>query len=254
MEWESPGIVLSARPYGESDAIATLFTEAEGAHRGLARGAQSRHAALWQPGNLVQARWTGRLADQLGHFTAEPIHPAAALVLDDALALAMLTAACSLAEQALPEREPHPKVFDGLLHLLARLPEGAAQLPALIRWEAALLAELGYGLDLAACALTGATTGLAYVSPRTGRAVSREAAADPAHARWTPRLLPLPALLLPGHNADAASGPADWQAGLRLTGHFLARDVFGLQHKPLPPPRIALYDRIAALTEPTPDA
>lgn len=248
MEWDSPGIVLSARPYGESDAVATLFTEAHGAHRGLARGAQSRHAALWQPGTLVHARWTGRLADQLGNFTAEMIHPAAALVLDDALALAMLTSACALAEQALPEREPHPIAFDGLLHLLARLPEAASQLPALIRWEAALLADLGYGLDLSACALTGATQGLAYVSPKTGRAVCRDAAGD-----WAPRLLPLPALLLPGHNADPASGPADWQAGLRLTGHFLARDVFGLQHKPLPPPRIALYDRISALLE-TPDA
>lgn len=244
MEWESPGIVLAARPHGESDAVATVFTEAQGAHRGLARGAQSRNAALWQPGNLVQARWIGRLAEQLGSFSAELIHPAAALVLDDALALSMLTAACALAEGALPEREPHPRVFDGLLHLLARLPQGAAQLPALIRWEADLLADLGYGLDLSHCVVTGATTGLAYVSPKSGCAVSEAGA-----GAWAERLLPLPALLLPGHNAAEAATAADWHAGLRLTGHFLARDVFGLQHKPLPAARIALYDRVAAMME-----
>lgn len=249
MEWDSPGIVLATRPYGESDAVATVFTEQHGAHRGLARGAQSRHAALWQQGNLVQARWTGRLSDQLGSFSAEMIHPAAALVLDDALALSMLTAACATAEQALPEREPHPRVFDGLLHLLARLPQGAAQLPALIRWEADLLSELGYGLDLSACALSGAIAGLAYVSPKTGRAVSRDAAGD-----WAARLLALPALLLPGHNAAEAAEPADWHAGLRLTGHFLARDVFGLHHKPLPAARLALYDRVTAMLELPPDA
>ncbi|MBN8889157.1 MAG: DNA repair protein RecO [Rhodospirillales bacterium 70-18] len=251
MEWEAPGIVLSVRPYGEADAIAAVMTEAHGAHRGLARGAQSRgRAALWQPGNLVQARWVGRLSEQLGAFSAELIHPAAALVLDDALALAMLTAVCATAESALPEREPHPRVFDGLLHLLARLPQGAAQLSALIRWEADLLSDLGYGLDLASCAATGATTGLAYVSPKSGRAVSAEGAGT-----WADRLLPLPALLLPPTPLrNAPDTPADWHAGLRLTGHFLARDVFGLQHKPLPAARIALYDRVADMMETAPDA
>jgi len=248
MEWEAPGIVLAARPYGESDAVATVFTEAQGAHRGLARGAQSRNAALWQPGNLVQARWIGRLADQLGSFAAELIHPAAALVLDDALALAMLCSACATAEAALPERQAHPLVFGGLLHLLARLPQGALQLSALVRWEADLLTELGYGMDLTACAVTGATAGLAYVSPKTGRAVSVEGAGI-----WAERLLPLPALLLADPLRNAPDGPADWRAGLRLTGHFLARDVFGLQHKPLPAARVALYDRVAAMME-SPDA
>lgn len=248
MEWEAPGIVLAVRPYGESDAIATVMTETQGAHRGLARGAQSRNAALWQPGNMVQVRWVGRLADQLGSLSAEMIHPAAALVLDDALALAMLSSACATAEAALPERQAHPLVFDGLLHLLARLPQGALQLSALIRWEAALLTELGYGMDLSGCAVTGATTGLAYVSPKTGHAVSAEGAGV-----WAERLLPLPALLLAEPLRNAPVDPEDWRAGLRLTGHFLARDVFGLQHRPLPAARIALYDRIAAMME-SPDA
>lgn len=254
MEWDAPGIILAVHPYGEADAVATVMTEAHGAHRGLARGGQSRsRAALWQPGNLVQARWVGRLADQLGSFSAEMIHPAAALVLDDALALAMLSSVCATADAALPERQAHPLVFDGLLHLLARLPQGALQLSALIRWEADLLTELGYGMDLSACAVTGATTGLAYVSPKTGRAVSAEGAGAPAIAKWADRLLPLPALLLAAPPRNAPDTATDWQAGLRLTGHFLARDVFGLQHKPLPAARIALYDRITAMME-SPDA
>jgi DNA repair protein RecO (recombination protein O) len=246
MDWDAPAIILHARPYGEADAIATVMTEAHGAHRGLARGAQSRtRAALWQQGNLVQVRWVGRLSDQLGSFTAELVHPAAALVLDDPLALSMLTAACAVAEGALPEREPHPQVFDDLLHLLARLPRPESQLAALIRWEAVLLRQLGYGLDLAACAITGTNEALAYVSPRSGRAVSEQAA-----GQWKERLLPLPPFLL-DHTQEGT--PTHWADGLRLTAHFLARDVFGLQNKPLPHARVALYDRVAALKEP-PDA
>lgn len=251
MEWDAPAIILDARPYGEADAIATVMTEEHGAHRGLARGAQSRtRAALWQPGNLVQTRWVGRLSDQLGSFTAELIHPAAALVLDDPLALSMLTAACAVAEGGLPERHPYPAVFDGLLHLLARLPEPRRQMSELVRWELALLRDLGYGLDLAACAVSGETGlgnagRLAYVSPRTGRAVSQEAAGT-----WKDRLLPLPPFL----NLGGEGTPAEWADGLRLTAHFLTRDVFGLQHKPLPQARIALYDRVTALKDSESDA
>ena len=236
MEWEAPGIVLDVRPFGEGDAVATVMTEPHGAHRGLARGGNSRgKAAIWQPGNLVQLRWVGRLADQLGSFGAEMIHPAAALVLDDALALGMLTAGCAVAQGALPERQPHARVFDGLLRLLARLPLGEAVLGELIQWELTLLAELGYGLDFSRCAVTGVTEGLAWVSPRSGRAVS-----DAGAGHWKERLLRLPPPLL---NAAPWQG-ADWRDGLALTGHFLARDAFGLHNRPLPPARLALYDRV----------
>ncbi len=241
MEWTAPAIILDVRPYGEADALATVMTEEHGAHRGLARGGQSRrHAATWQPGNLVQVRWTARLADQLGSFSAEMVHPAAAAVMDDRLGLAMLTAACAVAEGALPERESHPRVFAGLLHLLSHLPRGPTMLAELIRWEAELLAELGYGMDLNACAVTGSRD-LAYVSPRTGRAVSAEGAGD-----WAARLLPLPRLLLNGEDGTVQ----DWRDGLALTGHFLARDVFALRHLPLPAARQALADRLPA---PDPD-
>jgi DNA repair protein RecO (recombination protein O) len=139
-----------------------------------------------------------------------------------------------VAEGALPEREPHPLAFAGLAALLERIGEGEALAPDYVRWEVALLAELGYGLDLSACAVTGVVEDLAFVSPRTGRAVSREAARP-----WQDRLLPLPPFLL----GNAAVREGDIAAGLRLTAHFLARDVFGLRHLPLPPARLRLADR-----------
>ena len=241
MEWDTPAVVLAARPYGEGDALATVLTEPHGAHRGLARGGLSRtRASLWQPGNVVQARWVARLSDQLGSITAELVHPGAALALDDPLALAILSSACAVAEGALPEREPHPRVFAGLVRLIANLGGGANALTELVRWEATLLAELGYGLDVTACAITGETAGLAFVSPRTGRAVSEGAAGN-----WRTRLLPLPGFLVGANGA----GPADWRDGLRLTGHFLERDAFGHQHRPLPPARHMLLDRVQGLVE-----
>ena len=246
MEWEAPGIVLAVDPFGEGDALATVLTEANGAHRGLARGGLSRiRAGLWQPGNLVQVRWVARLHDQLGSYTAELVHPGAALAMDDAMALAMLSSACAVAHGALTEREAHPRVFTGLLHLIAHLTPGQNSLADLIRWEATLLAELGYGMDLKSCALTGAVTDLAFVSPRTGRAVCADAAGP-----WRGRLLALPGFLL----GDVPAEASDCAAGLALTGHFLARDAFGLQHKPLPPARIRLADRVASRAGRTFDA
>ncbi len=241
MEWDEPGIILSLRPYGESDAVANVLTPERGAHRGLARGGLSRRgAATWQPGNAVQVRWVGRLADQLGTYSAELVHAAAALAMEDRLALTLLSAACAVADGALPEREPHPRVFEGLLRLVAGIPAGALGPAALIRWEALLLADLGYGLDLSRCAVSGETEGLAWVSPRTGRAVS-----DAAAGIWKEKLLRLPKLLLPDSEDDGK--PADWRDGLRLTGLFLARDAFGSRHLPLPQPRLALYDLIEKL-------
>ena len=242
MEWEAAGIILDVRPYGEGDVVATVMTEAHGAHRGLARGGQSRtRAALWQPGNLVELRWVGRLSDQLGSFSAEMVHPAAAVVMDDPLLLAMLTSSCAVAHGALVEREPQPMVFDLLLHLLARLPVGPVMMADLVRWELSLLTGLGYGLDLSACAVTGAQEALVGVSPRTGRAVSAEAAGI-----WRERLLPLPGFLIGG---DPDGSPEEWAQGLRLTGHFLERDAFGVHNRPLPQPRRALYDRVCILAE-----
>jgi DNA repair protein RecO (recombination protein O) len=239
MEWDAPAIVLDVRPHGEGDAVATVLTAGHGAHRGLARGGFSRaHAATWQAGNLARVRWVARLSDQLGSFTAELVHPGASLAMDDPTALAVLASCCAVAEGALPEREPHPRVFDGLLRLIARAADAAALLPDAVRWECALLADLGYGLDLSRCAVTGAAEGLAFVSPRTGRAVSQAAAGV-----WRDRLMRLPPFLL----TDGAASLADALDGLRLTGRFLERDVFGSRHRPLPAARRMLYDRAAAM-------
>jgi DNA repair protein RecO (recombination protein O) len=240
MEWQAPAVVLDARPYGEGAAVVTLLTEAHGRHAGLAKGGASRaQAGLWLPGNLVEARWTARLADQLGALSGELVHPAAALAMEDPLALALLSSACAIAADALPEREPHPRAFHALVSLIGHLAGGAEGVMAdYVRWECIVLAELGYGLDLDACAVTGVREGLTHVSPRTGRAVSAGAAAP-----YAGRLLDLPRFLLDG----GAGGPRGWQAGLRLTGHFLERDAFGARHRPVPEARHRLADRIAAL-------
>ena len=247
MEWEAPAIVLTAASLGEGGAVAHVLTEQYGAYRGLVRGGSARaNVATWQTGNLVSARWFARLAEQLGSLSAELVHPSSARLLQFALPLALLSSACAVADGALPEREPHPQVFGGLLRLLTLLSldpaEGAQAGPAaLVRWEMLLLTDLGFGLDLSACAVSGGTEALSYVSPRTGRAVSSEAAGV-----WRDRLLPLPRFLLDQADPGAA---ADWRDGLRLTGHFLARDAFGQRHRPLPQARGRLYDMMTVLVE-----
>jgi DNA repair protein RecO (recombination protein O) len=241
VEWTAPAVVLEVRPHGEGGAVVTLMTEEHGRHAGLAKGGASRgQAGLWLPGNLVEARWFARLPDQLGALAGEMVHPAAALAMEDPLALALLSSACAIAADAMPEREPHPRAFRALVSLIGHLAGGAEGVLAdYVRWEALVLAELGYGLDLSACALTGATEGLTHVSPRTGRAVCGAAA-----GAFLDRLLPLPGFLVVGEDpGDAAA----WDAGLRLTGHFLERDAFGARHRPVPEARHRLADRVAAL-------
>jgi DNA repair protein RecO (recombination protein O) len=241
VEWTAPAVVLEVRPHGEGGAVVSLLTEQHGRHAGLAKGGSSRaQAGLWLPGNLIEARWIARLPDQLGALTGEMVHPAAALAMEDPLALALLSSACAIAADALPEREAHPRAFQALVSLIGLLAGGAESVLAdYVRWEALVLGELGYGLNLESCAVTGVTEGLTHVSPRTGRAVSAGAAAP-----YTGRLLPLPAFLRDGDNAG---DPAAWDAGLRLTGHFLERDAFGARHRPVPEARHRLADRVAAL-------
>ena len=244
VEWEAPAIVLATRPHGEGGAVVTLLTEALGRHSGLAKGGASRgQAALWQVGNLVEVRWVGRLADQLGALSGEIVHAAASMALDDPLALSVLTAACAVADGALPERAAHPACFHGLVRVIAALARGPEHaIPLLVHWETTLLGELGYGLDLTSCAATGATEGLVWVSPRSGRAVSADAGVP-----YADKLLPLPSFL---RDATQPSDAQEWLAGLRLTGFFLTRDAFGHHHRPLPSAREMLQDRLTLMTEP----
>ncbi len=240
MAWEAPAVVLEARPHGEGGAVVSVLTEEFGRHAGLVLGGASRaQAALWQPGNLIEARWMGRSADSLGALAGELVHAAAALAMEDPLALAILASVCAIAAEALPEREPHPLLFHDTVALVATLArDPQAAVPDAVRWEVRLLAELGYGLDLSSCAVTGEAVALPYVSPRSGRAVSEAGA-----GAFRDRLLPLPAFL---RDDDAASTPADWVAGFRLTGHFLEKDVFGARNRPVPGARQRLANRVAA--------
>lgn len=236
MEWTDEGIILSARKHGETSAIVTLLTRAYGRHAGLVRGGAGKGArGILQPGNRVEARWRARLAEHLGTLTCEMTHAFAAAVLDDADRLAALSAACAIAEAALPEREPFPPVYDGLLALLQAI-ENDVWPVAYVRWELGLLTQLGFGLDLSECAATGRNDQLAYVSPKSGRAVSM-AAGEP----YKGRLLALPAFLAGGGNGAAPGALLD---GLRLTGHFLERHVFAAMGAAMPAARRRLEERL----------
>lgn len=235
MDWTDDGILLSARKHGESSVIAVALTRDHGRHAGLVRGGAGRNArGALQAGNRLQLHWRARLPDQLGTFTVELLDGYAGAVLDDGGRLAALASACAVSEAALPEREAHPAVFEGLAALMAALP-GPDWAAAYVAWEVGLLGELGFGLDLDTCAATGQTTDLIYVSPKTGRAVSRDAGQPYKNA-----LLALPAFLRSGGVAE----PEDVLAGLRTTGHFLSRNVFA-DHAP-PPARGRLLNRLAA--------
>ncbi|PKU25541.1 DNA repair protein RecO [Telmatospirillum siberiense] len=237
MDWTDEGILLSLRRHGETGAVATLLTRKHGRHAGLIHGGAGKAArAALQTGNRLQVTWAARLSEQLGRFSWELAGASGSVWLHDPLRLAGVSAACALSDLCLPEREPHRAVYEGLAAVIEGL--AGQDWPSLyVRWELGLLAELGYSLDLTSCAASGATEDLVYVSPRSGRAVSR-AAGQVYHAR----LLPLPGFLL-----DDSSG--DRQAvidGLSLTGYFLERHVLAPQGRGLPPARSRLVDRLLA--------
>lgn len=217
MEWREEGVLLSVRLHGESAAIIEVFTAAHGRHSGVVRGGASRRMApILQPGAQLDLTWRARLDDHLGSFTVEPLRARSDL-LADRRALAALNAVCALLHRALPERDPHEALYVATQGLLDAMQPGEEGWPGLyLGWELALLEEIGFGLDLSRCAVTGATTDLAYVSPRTGRAVSRAGA-----GAWADRLLPLPGLLR-GQPDEGGGGLAQ---GLAVTGHFLAREL-----------------------------
>jgi DNA repair protein RecO (recombination protein O) len=237
MDWSDEGFVLSARRHGENALIVSLLTLDHGRHAGLVRGgAGARSRGIYQPGNLVRAQWRARLAEHLGTYRCELVEAIAAIHLHDPLPLLALSAATTLVHVALPEREPVPYLFGTLQGLLAVLGEPGWQ-AYYVRWELDLLGELGFGLDLSECAVTGASDDLAFVSPKTGRAVSIAAAAP-----YRDRLLPLPAFLLNGQE-DTPSSP-DIADGLALTGYFMKRHVLGDRAASLPAARERLADEI----------
>lgn len=224
MEWTAEGLIIGVRRHGESGVILETLAAGQGRHLGLVRGGRSpRQAATLQIGNTVLLTWRARLAEHLGHFTAETLTArAAALMADRTRLYAAQTVADLL--RLLPERDPHDYLLAVAVDLLDTSTPGLG--PKLARFELLLLEELGFGLDLSACALTGDTHDLAFVSPKTGRAASRQAGAP-----YADKLLALPTFLL---DEAAMPGPGDLGTAFALTGHFLHRHVWDARQVPPP--------------------
>lgn len=230
MEWRDQGILLSARKHGESASIIEVFTPEHGRHVGVVRGGTSRKIApVLQPGAQLDVTWRARLEDHIGSFQVEPLRSRAAAAFEGRLSLAGLNAVTALLSYCLPEREPHRLLYGETEQLLDLLGQGDIWPLAYLRWEVKLLDEMGYALALERCAVTSSRENLAYVSPKSGRAVSRDAAGE-----WADRLLPLPPVLLgKGEAPDQEISDAFVTTGYFLREH-LARD---LGHKPLPEAR-----------------
>ena len=235
MEWRDEGLVIGVRRHGEHSAIVEAMTRAHGRHLGLVRGGRSiRLNAALQPGNTLGLVWRARLDEHLGAFAVEPMTLRAGRLMGSAFALTGLHYLGALA-RLLPERDPNEAVYETLTLIAERLDDEALA-PALIaRFEAQILAECGFSLDLSRCAATGTRDSLVYVSPRTGRAVSAAAGAP-----YRDRLLPLPAFLREGAGLDPMPSAEEVADGFRTTGYFLARDLFATLHEPLPEARRAL--------------
>lgn len=239
MDFSDEGILISSKPLGEANTIAELLTAKHGRHLGLVRGGRSRKMRpLMQLGNRLSVTWRARLSDHLGGFNVEMLEPHAARVLDDQVALAAIGSLTGLAKH-LPERDPHPQLYYGALEVLGALDEVKVWPALLVRWEMLLLQDLGFGLDLSECAATGTDADLIYVSPRSGRAVSRDAGQP-----YCDRLLKLPRFLL---EYDAAPALSDILSGFTLTGHFFERDVLSPHGLTLPAARTRLIELLTRL-------
>jgi DNA repair protein RecO (recombination protein O) len=242
MQWTDEGIVLGVKRHGEANGILELMTRAHGRHLGLVRGGfGSRLKPVLQPGNSVSATWRARLDEHLGHYTVEGLRLRSGNIFGARHAVYGVTHLAALM-RLLPERDSHADLHAPLEAILDRLEDPLWAAPEVVRFELQLLADLGFGLDLATCAATGAVTDLVYVSPKSGRAVSR-AAGEP----YAERMLRLPAFL---RDADATPAGGDVADGFALTGFFLTRYV-------LEPRGLSLADErahfIAALTRALPD-
>ncbi len=237
MDWRDQGFVLNTRKHGETSVILEVFTAEHGRHAGVIRGGVSRKMTpILQPGGQLDLAWRARLSDHIGSFTVEPLRSRAA-VLSDRFALAGLNAVTALLTFCLPDREPHLSLYQKSTQLLDLLGQNDVWPLAYLRWELALLTELGYGLDLTECAVTGSTDNLIYVSPKSGRAVSDKGAGE-----WADRLLPLPPILR--GEGDAADDEV--LEALRTTGYFLSDKLApDLGVKPLPEARARFIDLFA---------
>ncbi len=239
MQWTDEGIVLSVKPLGETAAVVELFTRGHGRHLGLVHGGRSRRLRpILQSGNHVDVTWKGRLSEHLGHFTVELRRGFAAESMESDAALSALMTLTSLLRM-LPERDPHPNLYEITLFVLGFLDDVTVWPALFVRWELALLDELGAGLDLSECAATGSNDQLIYVSPKSGRAVSASAG-EP----YRDRMLALPPFLIRARTGAVTM--QDVLDGFALTGYFLETRVLLPRGETLPEPRgriIANLDR-----------
>lgn len=242
MRIETQAIICAVRPHGEHGSIVRALTPDDGIQPGYVRGGRSRRLRpILLAGNLVQAEYRARTDEQLAHLSVELVASRAPLF-EEALAAAAIDWACALTASALPEGQPYPRLYqalDGLLSAVEAAPSAKGWAAALVRYELLVLSELGFGLDLSECAATGATADLAFVSPKSGRAVSEGAAGE-----YRDRLLPLPTFMIDG---SGAAWP-EILDGLRLTGHFLARDLLIERQSDVLAARERLVDRLRRVT------
>ncbi len=233
MQWQDEAIVIGVRTHGETAAVVELLTREHGRHLGLVHGGRSRKTRpILQTGNHVDVTWVARLEEHLGAVTLEPRRAFGVEAMEDAAALTGLLSLAALA-RLLPERDPHPSLFEITVFVLGFLDDASVWPALMVRWEIALLDHLGFGMDLSQCASTGVHEDLIYVSPKSGRAVSR-AAGEP----YKDRLLALPSFLRPGAKGDVT--PADLAAGFALTAHFIEARVLQPRTIAMPEPRMRL--------------
>jgi DNA repair protein RecO (recombination protein O) len=245
MQWVDEAIVLGVKRHGEASAILEVMTREHGRHLGLVRGAAGpRLRPVLQPGNRVSVTWWARLDEHLGHYAVEGLDLAAARFLDAAHALYGLMHVAALC-RLLPERDPHPQIHAMLDHVVGALLDARLAGPRMARFELQLLSELGFGLDLESCAATGSTAELIYVSPKSGRAVSRDAGRP-----WHDRLLRLPAFLAEPEPAEEPSA-ADLLDGFAMTGFFLQRHVLEPRGLTLPDARASFVNAVVSAHQAT---
>ncbi|MDC1211490.1 DNA repair protein RecO [Amylibacter sp.] len=237
MEWTSEGVIVSVRKYGENSVIIDTLTPTHGRHLGVVRGGASRKmAATLQPGSQVKLEWRARLEEHLGNFRVEQLESRSDMF-DDRLRLAALSSICSIVTFSFPERMPVAELYNSTLNLMDTLNTGGDWKPLYALWELQVLEETGFGLDLTSCAVTNVTQDLIYVSPKSGRAVSRKAAGE-----WMERLLPLPSFL---RNKFETANNEDILNSLKTTGHFLSSWLAtSLGERKLPEARNRLISRL----------
>ncbi len=235
--WTDEAALLATRPFGETSVIIEVFSELHGRHAGVVRGGISRKVApILQPGAQLAVTWKARLDQHLGSFTVEPVRSRAAAAMGDRLSLAGLNAVCGMLAMVLPERQAHAPLYRRTIGLLDLLGQVDVWPLAYLRWEQALLEEMGFGMDLSACAVRGVNEDLAFVSPKSGKAVSRDAAGE-----WADRLLLLPPVLAGKGDASAS----EIVKALVTTGYFIEhRLIKGLGDRPMPAARARLLEAI----------